>query len=266
MAKLQFNFQPKLDWHDATFDLTIVCGRTREQIRCHKAVIAAASPFISYLLTELGNQQQDAVLVLDDVEVVHLRSLLSLLYYGWADAESTGGLIQLWKQLGITVVRLAPPSIQVVSESSINATEDIFKQRRGSGEEEDTLKELEETALGENKETRTKEVSVEELDELIKDAEVEEVGDEEFEEVEKGRVFKVKAAASSKGEERRRSKRNLGAGEATRTRKRERPDNFLSSKEEALAKEKKKVVRNVENNEKEEQLRIEEVKVEIGKP
>ena len=262
MVKVQFNFetQPwaaKLDWHEASSDLTVVCGGTRQQIRCHKAVLAAASPFISLLLQELG-EQQVAVLVLDEVEVVHLRSLLSLLYYGWADAENTGGLIQLWKQLGISVVRLAPPSIQVVSESSISVTEDIFMQRRSWEEEEGTLKEL---ALGESKDTRAEEVDVEELVELVKDAKMEEVEEEEFEELEKGRVFKVKAG-SSKGDERRGSKRNIGAEEASCTRKRERPDNFLSSKEEALPKEKKRVARNFE--EKEEQVRVEQVKRVLG--
>ena len=262
---VQFNFesQPwaaKLDWHEASSDLTVVC-RASQQIRCHKAILAAASPFISLLLQEL-EEQQAAVLVLDEVDAVHLRSLLSLLYYGWADAENTGGLIQLWKQLGVTVVRLAPPSIQVVSESSINVTEDIFMQRRSSEEKEDTLKELEGLALGVSKETRGEEVDVEEeLVELIKDAEVEDVEEEVFEELEKGRVFKVKTA-SSKGEERRGSKRNIGAEEASCTRKRERPDNFLSSKEEALPKEKKRVARNFE--EKEEQVRVEQVKRVLG--
>ena len=75
----------------------MVC-RSREQVRCHKSILAAASPFVSFLLQELGEQQQDAVLFLDEVEAVHLRSLLSLLYNGWADAESTGHVgVVLWE-------------------------------------------------------------------------------------------------------------------------------------------------------------------------
>ena len=271
MVKVQFNNQSqpwpaKLDWLDASSDLTVVC-RNRQQIRCHKAFLAAASPFLSLLLQELGDQQQDAALILDEVEAVHLRSLLSLLYNGWADAESTGGLIQLWKQLGITVVRLAPPTIQVVNQSSINVADDIFMQTRSSEGEDVTLKELEKIgALGAgkvDKETRIEEVDVGELDELMKDAEVEdrEVGEEEFEEVEKGRVFKVKSG-SSKGEV---GKRNRGAEEVrSSSRKRERGDNFLFSKEEALPKEKKRemIVKSVDEREK-EGLRVEQVKLEI---
>ena len=264
MVKVQFNFesQPwatKLQWNDASADLTIVC-RTSRQVRCHKAVLAAASPFISFLLQELG-EQQDAVLVLDEVEAAHLRSLLSLLYYGWADAENTGGLIQLWKQLGITVVRLAPPSIQVVNESSIDVTEDIFMQRRKSEEEGGTLKELEKMAQGVSKEARTEEVNVEELDEFTKDAEVDEVEEDQFEELEKGRVFKVKAAQRSpKGEEKGGLQRNIGGEEGSRRRKRERADNFQSKEEAKLPKEKKRVARNVEEEGKEEVLRVEQVK------
>ena len=195
---------------------------------------------------------------MDEVEAVHLRSLLSLLYNGWADAESTGGLIQLWKQLGITLVRLAPPTIQVVNETAINVTDDIFMQRRGTLKESRTIAVDVDEGKG-YQETRIAEVDVEELDELIKDAEVEET-EVEFEELEKGRLFEVKA--SSKGEEVRGIKRNRGAEEVTTlttTRKRER----LLSKEEALPKEKKReiVVRNLEEREKEE-LRVEQVKVE----
>ena len=271
MVKVQFNNQSqpwpaKLDWLDASSDLTVVCSN-RQQIRCHKAFLAAASPFLSLLLQELGDQQQDAALILDEVEAVHLRSLLSLLYNGWADAESTGGLIQLWKQLGITVVRLAPPTIQVVNQSSINVADDIFMQTRSSEGEDVTLKELGKIgALGASKvdkEARIEEVDVGELDELMKDAEVEnrEVGEEEFEEVEKGRVFKVKTG-SSKGEV---GKRNRGAEEVrSSSRKRERGDNFLLSKEEALPKEKKReiIVKSVDEREK-EGLRVEQVKLEI---
>ena len=258
MANVQSNlpWAAKLDWHEASFDLTLVC-RSREQVRCHKAFLAAASPFISFLLQELG-EQPDAVLFLDEVEAVHLRSLLSLLYKGWADAESTGGLIQLWKQLGITVVRLAPLSIQVVKQSSINVVDDIFLQTRSC---EDTLKESERIALcvdegKEYQETRIAEVDVEELNELIKDAEVEDI-EVDFEELEKGRAFKVKAGSTA--EKARGVKRNRGAEEGTTTRKRER----LFSKEEALPKEKKReiVVKNLEEREKEE-LRVEQVKVE----
>ena len=252
MVDVQSNlpWAAKLDWHEASFDLTLVC-RSREQVRCHKALLAAASPFVSFLLQELG-EQQDAVLFLDEVEAVHLRSLLSLLYNGWADAESTGGLIQLWKQLGITLVRLAPPTIQVVKESAINVMDDIFMQRRGC---EGTLKESERIALGvdegkRSQETRIAEIDVEELNELIKDAEVEET-EVEFEELEKGRVLKVRA--SSKGEEVRGMKRNRGTEEGATTRKRER----LLSKEEALPKGKRREI--VLEERGKEELRVEQV-------
>ena len=36
--------------------------------------------------------------------LLHVHSLLSLLYEGWADAESTGGLIHLWKQVVIIII------------------------------------------------------------------------------------------------------------------------------------------------------------------
>ena len=36
--------------------------------------------------------------------LLHVHSLLSLLYDGWADAESTGGLIHLWKQVVIIII------------------------------------------------------------------------------------------------------------------------------------------------------------------
>ena len=38
------------------------------------------------------------------VILLHVHSLLSLLYEGWADAESTGGLIHLWKQVVIIII------------------------------------------------------------------------------------------------------------------------------------------------------------------
>ena len=67
MINTNFPWSAKLDWHDANFDLTVVCSN-RQQIRCHKSILAAASPFISFLLKE---EQPDAVLVLDEVEAVH---------------------------------------------------------------------------------------------------------------------------------------------------------------------------------------------------
>ena len=36
--------------------------------------------------------------------LLHVHSLLSLLYEGWADAESTAGLIHLWKQVVIIII------------------------------------------------------------------------------------------------------------------------------------------------------------------
>ena len=61
----------KLDWRVSNFDLTIFC-RNKEQVLCHKALMAAASPFVASLLEEVPDVP-NPVLVLDDVEVVHLR-------------------------------------------------------------------------------------------------------------------------------------------------------------------------------------------------
>ena len=136
-------------------------------------------------------------------------------------------------------------------------------QRRKSEEEGGTLEklELEKMAQGVSKEARTEEVNVEELDEVTKDAEVDEVEEDQFEELEKGRVFKVKAAQrSSKGEEKGGLQRNIGGEEGSRRRKRERADNFQSKEEAKLPKEKKRVARNVEEEGKEEVLRVEQVK------
>ena len=263
MINTNFPWSAKLDWHDANFDLTVVCNN-RQQIRCHKSILAAASPFISFLLKE---EQPDAVLVLDEVEAVHLRSLLSLLYHGWADAESTGGLIQLWKQLGITVVRLAPPNIQVVKESSINVTDDMFMQTRSTKENsaQDTTKESEKKTLyvhesNVNKKPIIEEVEREELGELVKEGEIKikHFEKEEFKEFEKGRVLKVKPGTKKEGT------RRLAEEEVTATKKRERPS--LLSKAEALTKKKKTevILNNLEGREK-EVLRIEQVKSESEK-
>ena len=61
----------KLDWRVSNFDLTIFC-RNKEQVLCHRALMAAASPFVASLLEDVPGVP-NPVLVLDDVEVVHLR-------------------------------------------------------------------------------------------------------------------------------------------------------------------------------------------------
>ena len=46
--------------------------------------------------------------------LLHVHSLLSLLYEGWADAESTGGLIHLWKQVVIIIIFVVIIIISIV--------------------------------------------------------------------------------------------------------------------------------------------------------
>ena len=58
--------------------------------------------------------------------LLHVHSLLSLLYEGWADAESTGGLIHLWKQVVIIIIFIVVIIIVIIVAIDLHVEEGLI--------------------------------------------------------------------------------------------------------------------------------------------